>query len=163
MKTSTSSRRKPSSLGALDVIVADDEPGDNLLFTLAAKDAACELKLTFVADGEELLRLLADRLAAGDPPDVVVLDIRMPRCSGLEAMEVIASSEELRRIPVVMFTTSRREADISRGLELGVVRFETKPSSYPELVEFLGELPDAARSREARAGACIPGSRSDET
>jgi CheY-like chemotaxis protein len=129
----------------LDVIVADDEPADNLLLALAAKDARVDMTFTFAEDGEELLRILAERVTEGNAPDLVVLDIRMPRCSGLEAMEVISASEVLRRIPVVMFTTSRRAADQAQGLRLGVTRFEIKPSSYPELVAFANELANVVR------------------
>ena len=130
----------------LDVIVADDEPADNLLLALAAQDAEVEMNFTFAEDGEELLQLLTERVAAGNVPDVVVLDIRMPRCTGLEAMQLISLSESLRRIPVVMFTTSRRSADMELGLSLGVTRFEVKPSTYPELVAFANELVSVARS-----------------
>lgn len=129
----------------LDVLVADDEPADNLLLALAAKDAHVDMTFTFAEDGEELLRVLAERVTEGNAPDVVVLDIRMPRCTGLEAMEVISASEVLRRIPVVMFTTSRRSVDMERGLSLGVTRFEIKPSSYPELVAFANQLASVVR------------------
>ena len=124
----------------LDVMVADDEPSDNLLLALAAQDAQVEMNFTFAEDGEELLELLIDRVASGNPPDVVVLDIRMPRCNGLEALEAISVSASLRQIPVVMFTTSRRMADMELGLSLGATRFEVKPSSYPELVAFANDL-----------------------
>jgi CheY-like chemotaxis protein len=129
----------------IDVIVADDEPADNLLLALAAQDADAEMNFTFAEDGEELLKILTERVASGNVPDVVVLDIRMPRCTGLEAMELISLSESLRRIPVVMFTTSRRAADMELGLSLGVTRFEIKPSSYPELVAFANDLVSVAR------------------
>jgi CheY-like chemotaxis protein len=128
----------------LDVIVADDEPADNLLFTLAANDSDTDMQITFAADGVELLRILTERMLDRRAPDLVVLDLRMPKCTGLEAMEAIAASDLLRDVPVVMFTTSRREADIRRATELGVLRFVTKPSSYSELVAFMAELSDIA-------------------
>ena len=129
----------------LDVIVADDEPADNLLLAMAAQDALVDMNFTFAEDGEELLQILIDRVAAGNAPDVVVLDLRMPRCTGLEAMEVISISHALRQIPVVMFTTSRRDADRQRGLILGATKFAIKPSSYPELVAFANELVEVVR------------------
>jgi CheY-like chemotaxis protein len=132
-------------LRPLDVIVADDEPADNLLLALAAQDAKVNMNFTFAEDGEELLQILIDRVATGNVPDVVVLDLRMPRCTGLEAMEAIAVSQTLRQIPVVMFTTSRRDADRERGLSLGATRFTIKPSSYPELVAFANELAEVVR------------------
>jgi CheY-like chemotaxis protein len=60
-------------------------------------------------------------------------------------MEAISLSAELRRIPVVMFTTSRRASDMERGLSLGATKFTIKPSSYPELVSFAHELVDVVR------------------
>jgi two-component system, response regulator len=130
---------------SLDVIVAEDEPSDRLLLAMAACEANIEMAFTFAEDGEELLRILAERAESGTLPDLIVLDIRMPRCSGLEAMETIASSPALRDIPVVMFTTSRRDADMERGLSLGVARFEVKPRTYPALVAFARELLDVVR------------------
>ena len=130
---------------ALEVIVADDEPSDNLLLALAALDANEEMNFTFTEDGEELLRILIERVASGNTPDVVVLDIRMPRCTGLEALESISLSQSLRRIPVVIFTTSRRSADLERGLSLGATKFAIKPSSYPELVAFANDIAEIAR------------------
>ena len=130
----------------LDVIVADDEAADNFLLSLAALDAKADMNFTFAEDGEELLQLLVARIRECNVPDVILLDIRMPRFTGLEAMEVIASSEIFQRIPVVMFTASRRTADMDRALSLGVTRFVIKPSSYPELVAFTSELADLARA-----------------
>ena len=141
----TPSGQAKRSTQPLDVIVADDEPADNLLLAMAAQEADVEMNFTFAEDGEELIRVLTERVAEGKVPDVVVLDIRMPRCTGLEAMELISLSETLRHIPVVMFTTSRRTADMELGLSLGVTRFEIKPSSYPELVAFANELVSVAR------------------
>ncbi|MEO8692304.1 MAG: response regulator [Acidimicrobiales bacterium] len=134
-----------ASVRPLDVIVADDEASDNLLLTMAARDAEVDMTFTFAKDGEELLRVLNERVASGNTPDVVVLDIRMPRCSGLEVMEVISVSEVLRRIPVVMYTASRRAADMELALKLGVTKFEIKPSSYPELVAFVNALVSVVR------------------
>ena len=145
MISSVSVKATPAPGRALDVVVADDEPSDNLLLALAAQDADVEMNFTFAEDGEELLRILIDRVTSGNAPDVVVLDIRMPRCNGLEAMEAISLSASLRRIPVVMFTTSRRVADMERGLSLGAARFEIKPNSYPELVAFANDLALIAR------------------
>ncbi|MEO5840397.1 MAG: response regulator [Acidimicrobiales bacterium] len=135
----------PTSEGALDVIVADDEPSDNLLLALAALDADVDMNFTFAEDGEELVRLLIERVTSGKVPDVIVLDLRMPRCGGLEALEAISLSQALRRIPVVIFTTSRRAADHERGMSLGATKFAIKPSSYPELVAFANDIAEIAR------------------
>jgi CheY-like chemotaxis protein len=135
----------------IDVVVADDDLADNLMLTTAAQDARADLRFTFVEDGFSLLSVLSERIAAGQDPDLVVLDMRMPRCSGLEAMEKIRDTPSLAHIPVVMFTTSRREADIRRAQELGVAEYAIKPSTYAELVEFTDRLNRLVTRRSLRA------------
>ena len=150
MMTRTPLRTRKAIRSPLDVLVADDEPADKLLVALAAGEAATEIRFSFVDDGEQLLVALAKRIADGNPPDVVVLDLRMPRCSGLEALERLAESNTAREIPIVMFTNSRRQSDMDRAIELGVVRFQTKPASYTELVEFIDELGRIVAEARAR-------------
>ncbi|MEO8697498.1 MAG: response regulator [Acidimicrobiales bacterium] len=144
MRTAVSVDGMSTSEQALDVIVADDERSDNLLLALAALDADVEMNFTFAEDGEELLRILIERVTSGKSPDVIVLDIRMPRCTGLEALETISLSQTLRQIPVMIFTTSRRAADMERGMSLGATKFSIKPSSYPELVAFANDIAEIA-------------------
>ena len=119
-------------------------PSDSTLYRTFRSLDAGTLAGLWEAMGEVRAEVWS-RASATTGTDVVVLDIRMPRCTGLEAMELISLSHDLRKIPVVMFTTSRRDADMERGLSLGATRFEIKPSTYPALVAFAGELAIVAR------------------
>jgi CheY-like chemotaxis protein len=99
----------------------------------------------FVHDGEELLRYLRREEEYSDPasspePGLVLLDLNMPRMDGREALAEIKSDKNLRRIPVVVLTTSRAEEDIYRTYDLGVNSFLVKPVSFNDLVDVMKSL-----------------------
>ena len=127
------------------ILLADDDPDDCLL----AKEALAESHLLnnvfVVGDGEELLEFLrhegkyADS-AAAPRPGLILLDLNMPRKDGREALREIKSDPSLRRIPVVVLTTSKAEEDIYRTYDLGVNSFISKPVSFEGLVEVMRGL-----------------------
>lgn len=95
-----------------------------------------------VEDGEELMDYLQRRGAYSDPqssprPGLILLDLNMPRKSGQEALEEIKADPQLRRIPVIVLTTSNAEHDILRSYDLGVSSFITKPVTFDGLVEIM--------------------------
>ncbi len=96
--------------------------------------------LLFVEDGEELLDYLYGRGQYTVPgraprPDLILLDLNMPRKDGREALAEIKADPDLRRIPIVVLTTSKAEEDILRTYDLGVSGFITKPATFEGLVE----------------------------
>jgi CheY-like chemotaxis protein len=122
--------------------MADDDADDRLL----AKDALDECRLAndlhFVEDGEDLLDYLFRRGKYTDPqsaprPGLILLDLNMPKKDGREALREIKSDPELRRIPVVVLTTSKADTDISRIYELGANSFVTKPVTFEQLVNVM--------------------------
>jgi len=131
------------------ILLADDDPDDQLLVKDALLEcgAPAELANTMrcVADGEELMDYLLHRGKYSDPassprPDMVLLDLNMPRKDGREALREIRGSAELRRIPVIVFTTSRSDTDIALIYDLGANSFVTKPVAFDSLVETLQML-----------------------
>ena len=123
------------------VLVADDDEDDRV-FT---RDALLEIgagTVNFVHDGEELLDYLrrqgrhAER-SERDDPDVVLLDLNMPRMTGAEALSEIRADMNLRTLPVVVLTTSTSEADVVDSYALGANSFISKPSTFAGLVETL--------------------------
>lgn len=128
------------------VIIAEDDPDDRLLIQDALKEATNQsLEVHFVLDGAEMLDYLYRRGAYRDGqkspvPELVLLDINMPKKSGLEVLEEIKKDPALRTIPVVLLTTSRAPEHIARSYELGGAGFVTKPSSFTELVDLMRSI-----------------------
>ena len=113
---------------------------------MLAKDAFEESRLSntfeMVEDGEELMDYLHNRgKFSGDDarplPGLILLDLNMPKKDGREALKEIKSCPELRRIPVVVLTTSKAEEDILRTYDLGVNSFVVKPVTFEALVDVL--------------------------
>jgi CheY-like chemotaxis protein len=123
------------------ILMADDDADDRLL----AKDALAECKLPsdlhFVENGEQLLDYLHRRgeysKATSPRPGLILLDLNMPRKDGREALREIKLDPELRRIPVIVLTTSKADTDISQIYELGANSFISKPVSFDSLVNVM--------------------------
>jgi CheY-like chemotaxis protein len=129
----------------ITILLADDDPDDRKL----THDAFVENRLAndfhAVEDGEELLDYLHRRgqyeTLRGEPlPGLILLDLNMPRKDGREALKEIKADPELRRIPVVVLTTSKAEEDIVRTYDLGVNSYVTKPVTFKSLVELIKVL-----------------------
>lgn len=127
----------------ITILMADDDPDDRLLLKEAFEENRLMNNLETVEDGEELLDFLHRRgryVNSEITPGLVLLDLNMPRKSGLEALKEIKADEKLRRLPVVILTTSKAEEDIIRSYELGVNSFIVKPVTFDSLVEMVKDL-----------------------
>lgn len=126
----------------VDIIVAEDDDDDYFFIESSFKEAHCSNPLTRAKDGEELMSLLLARLdAAGTPRAVIVLlDLNMPKKDGREALKEMRAHPVLRRVPVVVLTTSQSDEDIVRSYDLGVNCFIRKPASFDGFVEIMDRL-----------------------
>jgi CheY-like chemotaxis protein len=127
------------------VVIAEDDPDDRLLIKDAIKEAVQSVEVFFVQDGAEMLDYLYRRgkytdMGEAAQPELVLLDLNMPKKSGLEVLEEIKADPALRSIPVVVLTTSRAPEHVMRSYELGGNGFITKPNSYAELVSMMESL-----------------------
>lgn len=130
------------------ILLADDDPDDLMLTTRALKKNHLVNEIRTVQDGEELMDYLYRREAYSEPgtaprPGMILLDLNMPRKDGREALQEIKSDPDLRRIPVVVLTTSQAEQDILQSYDLGVNAFITKPVTFDGLanvVQVLGNF-----------------------
>ena len=120
------------------ILVAEDDADDCRLMQDAFTESGFNGVVRFVGDGEELMdRLLhRGRHANTDSPrpDLILLDLNMPRKDGREALAEIRRHSEFCRLPVVIFTTSKADTDISRVYELGANSFVTKPAAFDTLI-----------------------------
>jgi two-component system, response regulator len=124
------------------IMLADDDPDDRLLVKEAFEESNLLNPLLTVEDGEQLMNYLNRTHGYEDAPrpSMILLDLNMPRKSGFEALSEIKSDPDLRRIPVIILTTSKAEEDIIRSYDLGVNSFIVKPVTFESLVETVKEL-----------------------
>ena len=121
------------------ILMAEDDADDQLLVQEAFAECGVKEQLRFVADGEELLDYLMRRgrylnAVTAPRPGLILLDLNMPRKDGREALKEIRDHPDLRRVPIVVFTTSRADTDIRQVYELGANSFITKPAAFDTLV-----------------------------
>ena len=125
------------------ILLADDDEEDRMLAADALEESRVVNDLRFVEDGEELLDYLyhRGRYTENSPtPGLILLDLNMPRKDGREALREIKADPDLRRIPVVVLTTSKAEEDIYRTYDLGANSFITKPVSFDGLVSVMRDI-----------------------
>ena len=120
----------------VEILLVDDNIGDVVLTKEALKGAEFPNRVSVVRDGCEALEFLrrTGKFASASRPDLILLDINMPRKNGCEVLEEVRSDEELRLIPIVILTSSEAEDDIRRSYELGANCFVTKPADLDEMV-----------------------------
>src|SRR5258708_24408366 len=129
----------------ITILLADDDEEDRMLTAGALEESRVVNDLRFVEDGDELLDYLYHRGKYTDPqsspvPGLILLDLNMPRKDGREALREIKADPDLRRIPIVVLTTSKAEEDIYRTYDLGANSFVTKPVSFEGLVNVMRDI-----------------------
>jgi DNA-binding response OmpR family regulator len=113
------------------ILIAEDEPDIRELITFTLKYAGHEVVVT--SNGEEALEKIAI-----EKPDLVLLDVRMPRLSGYETCRQIKADPNLSKIPVVFLSAKGQESEVNTGMEAGAVEYILKPFSPDELMERVG-------------------------
>ena len=129
----------------ISILLAEDDPDDRLMATEALEENRLANDLHTVEDGEQLMDYLYHRgkyteLENWSLPGLILLDLNMPKKDGREALKEIKADPNLRRIPIVVLTTSKAEEDIYRTYDLGVNSFITKPVSFESLVSIMKTL-----------------------
>ena len=121
----------------VEILLVDDNIGDVVLTKEALKGADFSNRVSVARDGFEALEFLrrTGKFADAKRPDLILLDINMPRKNGCEVLEEIRGDEDLSIIPVVILTSSEAEDDIRRSYALGANCFVTKPADLDEMVK----------------------------
>lgn len=127
------------------ILMADDDADDRILTKEALEESRVLNELRTVEDGEELMEYLRRQGKYADPstaprPGIILLDLNMPKKDGREALKEIKSDPDLRRIPVVVMTTSKAEEDVFRSYDTGASAFITKPITFDRLVDLMKVL-----------------------
>lgn len=112
----------------LSILLADDDTDDCLFFKVALNDLNIATRLTVVHDGEQLMHLLKSE--TGKLPDVLFLDLNMPRKNGFECLSEIKCDDKLKQLPVVMFSTSFEQEVVNLLFKNGAHYFIRKPSEF---------------------------------
>lgn len=127
------------------ILMADDDADDCLLVQDALREAGQHHLLRIVRDGQQLLDYLRQRGEYCDSedtprPDLILLDLKMPRKDGREALSELKADPRLRSMPIIVLTTSTARDDISFCYSMGVNSYVTKPATYRGLVDLLATI-----------------------
>jgi two-component system response regulator len=126
------------------ILMADDDPDDRMLMLEALAENNISNSIYFVEDGEELLDYLKKKGKYSTQhcvtPGIIFLDLNMPKVDGRQALKKIKSDPALRKIPILILSTSKAEVDILEAYELGVNSFISKPARFDELVEITRDI-----------------------
>lgn len=127
---------------SINILIVEDSPTDILIAREALSQAKLVNRLQVVEDGVEALAFLRrqGRYADAPRPDVIMLDLNLPRMSGQEVLAVIKADPDLKTIPVVVLTTSRAEADVLRAYDLHANCYVVKPLDFPAFVEVVRSI-----------------------
>lgn len=123
----------------LNIVLVEDNPDDEELMLEALKEYRLRNPITVLRDGQEAVDYFfrqgdyTDRPAK--QPDLILLDIKLPKVDGLDVLAKIKSDDELKRVPVVVLTSSQEDRDIVKGYELGANSYIVKPIDFEQLIE----------------------------
>nr|BFE63074.1 response regulator [Dactylosporangium thailandense] len=126
----------------IEVLLVEDDPGDVLMTQEAFEEHKVRNKLNVVQDGEEALAYLRreGKFAEATRPDLILLDLNLPRVDGREVLQVIKEDQDLRRIPVVVLTTSQADEDILRSYSLHANAYVTKPVDFDSFIAVVRQI-----------------------
>jgi len=133
-----------SSHRDIDVLLVEDDPGDVLMTREAFADNKVTNRLSVVSDGVSALEYLRKEgeYADATTPDLILLDLNLPRMDGREVLMALKGDESLRSIPVVVLTTSEAEEDVVRSYSLHANAYVTKPVDFDRFIEVVRQIDD---------------------
>ncbi|MEI1375574.1 response regulator [Nostoc sp. UHCC 0926] len=126
----------------IQVLLVEDNPGDAQLTRIALEDSKISIHLNVVEDGVEAMAFLRkqEKYVKAAHPDIVLLDFNLPRKDGREVLAEIKADENLKRIPVVVLTTSQAQEDILKAYNLAANCYITKPVDFDQFVKIVQSI-----------------------
>ena len=150
------SRATNRKTDSLRILMADDDRQEHLLMVMAAENASTPLIFDFVPDGGQLLTELYVPTSIEQLPNAIILDLRMPGFDGAHTLKELQQHPMFWQIPVVVFSSSARRKDEMMAYERGAVLFETKPSSFSEMEQFLERVIGVSKPATEYIGEASP-------
>ena len=134
--------RMPEHVESIEVLLVEDDLGDVVLIQEAFEDNKVRNRLHCVSDGVDALRFLRrqDEFADAPRPDLILLDLNLPRKDGREVLAEVKTDEQLQQIPVVVLTTSKLEEDVLRSYKLHANAYVTKPVDFDRFIEVVRQI-----------------------
>lgn len=128
----------------IEILLVEDNPGDVRLTREALRDAKVHNNMVVASDGQEALAILKHegQNAEAIRPDLILLDLNLPLMNGFEVLDAIKEDPELKRIPVVVLTTSQAEQDIVHSYNLHANAYVTKPVDLAQFVRVIKSIED---------------------
>jgi len=132
------------TLERMKVLVVEDNPNDVTIIKRAMRKSDVKCELYFASDGAEALDALyqTGEFADTPRPDLILLDLRLPKVGGLEVLAKIKEDEHLRRIPVIVLTESEREEDMVKAYDSGAASYMTKPVDSKDFERLIQTVQD---------------------
>jgi CheY-like chemotaxis protein len=132
----------PQTLESIDVLLIEDDAGDTLMIREAFADNKVRNSLSCVTDGVQAMQFLRreGEYADAPRPDLILLDLNLPRKDGREVLAEIKGDERLATIPVVVLTTSAAEEDVLRSYQLHANAYVTKPVDFERFIEVVRQI-----------------------
>jgi CheY-like chemotaxis protein len=128
----------------MKVLVVEDNPNDVTIIKRAMRKSDVKCELSFAYDGEEALQFLyhEGKFEDAPRPDLILLDLNLPKIGGLEVLAKIKQDDKLRRIPVIVLTISEREEDMVRAYDSGAASYMTKPVDSKDFERLIQTVQD---------------------
>ncbi|SKC79389.1 response regulator [Krasilnikoviella flava] len=128
----------------IEVLLVEDDPGDVLMTREAFEEHKVANRLSVVSDGVSAMAFLRKEgeHAQAPTPDLILLDLNLPRMDGREVLAAVKADERLKHIPVVVLTTSEAEEDVLRSYSLHANAYVTKPVDFDRFIQVVREIDD---------------------
>ena len=128
----------------IDLLLVEDDPGDVMMTREAFNESKLLAKLSVVSNGEDAISFLRKQGPFADAarPDLILLDLNLPRLSGREVLGIVKADPDLLRIPIVILTTSEAEEDVLRSYDLHANAYVTKPVGFESFVSVVRQIDD---------------------
>ncbi len=124
----------------IEILLIEDDQGDVLLTTEAFESSRVANRIRVISDGAEAIEHLRNSTASGTTPDLILLDLNLPKVSGPEILEIVKSDPVLRRIPVIVLTTSAAEEDILKTYDRHANAYITKPVDVHRFLDVVRQI-----------------------